>query len=219
MNCASCGTILRGRVVNIDFWSTTWQLIESPKKAFEGIIYAEHKNMLSFISVLAGFKFFLISSFIFNLIAPDLTFESKILPQLFLSVILFTIIILLFSLIIKSILKIYHIQTRFKDNLALILYSTIPVLIIFTILFPIEFGIFGGHWIYFNPSPFLIKFNSAIILAGIELVFILWSFVLLVLGLKVQSQNIIFSITMSIVIYFVLIIGIGIIPAFIGSLL
>lgn len=219
MNCDSCGTILRGRVVNIDFWSTTWQMIESPTQAIKSIIYSEHKNLISFIAILGGFKLFLLSSFIMNLIFPKLTFEGSILTQLFISAGLFILLQFLFAFTLKFILKPFDVNTRFKDNLAIYIYSTIPLVIALTILFPIEYGIFGGHWIYFNPSPYLINFSSALILSGVEILFLLWHLLLLTISNFVQTKNIVFSLAASVIILVIEVGLIGFVPAFIASLL
>ncbi len=219
MNCSQCGTILRSRVVNIDLWQSIWKMIESPKTAIQDIVYAEHKNFISLLAVLIGIKLFANSNFILNLTLPKLTSEFQIPLQLVISIALTILLLLTFSFIVKIVSPSLDVKTRFKDNLAIIIYTQIPILLGLLVFFPIEYGIFGGHWIYFNPSPFVIKAGSAYLLSGLELVFFLWQMILLTVGLYIQTSNFAFSIISSFVIEISLLAATGIIPALIVSLI
>jgi hypothetical protein len=219
MNCTNCGTILRKRVSNIDLWETTWQLVETPVNAFEKIIFAEHKNFISFLLILGGFKYFLLSNFIFNIVLTNFTYEYNLFSQSILGVVVVTLLIIILSFLLKRSNLIFGIQSKFLDNSAVFIYALIPLIISFVILFPIEYGIFGGHWVYFNPSPFLINFVSALILAILELFFLLWHLFLLVVGVYVQTRDIKYSVIWGIFAVLVLIIFMGILPAFLVILL
>ena len=219
MNCTNCGTILRKRVSNIDLWETTWQLVETPVNAFEKIIFAEHKNFISFLLILGGFKYFLLSNFIFNIVLTNFTYEYNLFSQSILGVIVVTLLIIILSFLLKRSNLIFGIQSKFLDNSAVFIYALIPLIISFVILFPIEYGIFGGHWVYFNPSPFLINFVSALILAILELFFLLWHLFLLVVGVYVQTRDIKYSAIWGIFAVLVLIIFMGILPAYLVILL
>ena len=219
MNCTNCGTILRKRVSNIDLWETTWQLVETPVNAFEKIIFAEHKNFISFLLILGGFKYFLLSNFIFNIVLTNFTYEYNLFSQSILGVVVVTLLIIILSFLLKRSNLIFGIQSKFLDNSAVFIYALIPLIISFVILFPIEYGIFGGHWVYFNPSPFLINFVSALILAILELLFLLWHLFLLMVGVYVQTRDIKYSVIWGIFAVLVLIIFMGILPAFLVILL
>ena len=219
MNCTNCGTILRKRVSNIDLWETTWQLVETPVNAFEKIIFAEHKNFISFLLILGGFKYFLLSNFIFNIVLTNFTYEYNLFSQSILGVIVVTLLIIILSFLLKRSNLIFGIQSKFLDNSAVFIYALIPLIISFVILFPIEYGIFGGHWVYFNPSPFLINFVSALILAILELLFLLWHLFLLMVGVYVQTRDIKYSVIWGIFAVLVLIIFMGILPAYFVILL
>lgn len=219
MNCTNCGTILRKRVSNIDLWETTWQLVETPVNAFEKIIFAEHKNFISFLLILGGFKYFLLSNFIFNIILTNFTYEYNLFSQSILGVVVVTLLIIILSFLLKRSNLVFGIQSKFLDNSAVFIYALIPLIISFVILFPIEYGIFGGHWVYFNPSPFLINFVSALILAILELFFLLWHLFLLVVGVYVQTRDIKYSVIWGIFAVLVLIIFMGILPAYLVILL
>ncbi|PKL87499.1 MAG: hypothetical protein CVV23_14985, partial [Ignavibacteriae bacterium HGW-Ignavibacteriae-2] len=204
---------MRKRVSNIDLWETTWQLVETPVNAFEKIIFAEHKNFISFLLILGGFKYFLLSNFIFNIVLTNFTYEYNLFSQSILGVVVVTLLIIILSFLLKRSNLIFGIQSKFLDNSAVFIYALIPLIISFVILFPIEYGIFGGHWVYFNPSPFLINFVSALILAILELFFLLWHLFLLVVGVYVQTRDIKYSVIWGIFAVLVLIIFMGILPA------
>ncbi|MBU1098520.1 MAG: hypothetical protein KKB34_18730 [Bacteroidetes bacterium] len=210
---------MRKRVSNIDLWETTWQLVETPVNAFEKIIFAEHKNFISFLLILGGFKYFLLSNFIFNIVLTNFTYEYNLFSQSILGVVVVTLLIIILSFLLKRSNLIFGIQSKFLDNSAVFIYALIPLIISFVILFPIEYGIFGGHWVYFNPSPFLINFVSALILAILELFFLLWHLFLLVVGVYVQTRDIKYSVIWGIFAVLVLIIFMGILPAFLVILL
>ena len=59
LNCHFCKSLLRNRVVNIDFGRTVLKLLESPVKGFTEIIYSEHKNFVITLIFLLSIKFFL----------------------------------------------------------------------------------------------------------------------------------------------------------------
>ena len=219
LNCKSCGSILRTRVVNIDLWKTTWDLIESPVKAFTSIIQAEHKNFVVLLIILIGIKLFLNSTFAFNLLLLGATSESNIGLQFVISIILTIALILVISLVLLYVGRSFGAHTRFKDNFAMMVYANIPMIFALVIIFPLEYGIFGGHWLYFNPSPFLIKMNSAYILAGVETLFLIWQLFLLTVGVFTQLRKVLFSIVSATVITALLIFCAGFIPPYLVSLL
>ncbi|MBN1300281.1 MAG: YIP1 family protein [Melioribacteraceae bacterium] len=209
MNCTKCGAILRSRVVNIDLWSTIWQLVEFPRKAFENIVHAEHKNFIVFLVLLAGVKVFIISNFISNLILPSNNTDSNTLLNILISLGYVPALLFIIAVILKFILRLLNVNTRIKDNFSILIYANVPLILALLILFPIEYGIFGGYWISFNPSPFLIKFNSALIISGLELLFLIWQVILVTTALYVQTRSILFSIFAAIIVDVFLIAGVG----------
>ena len=205
MNCQNCNSILRERIVNIDLWSTIWKIIESPSKAFRNIIYAEHKNFLIITSLLLFFKVGLTSFFLHALFSNHIDYSN----YLFLNVIggigAFAILILIVSIGLKYILKSFGISSRFKDNYSLLIYSHIPLLIALFFLFPVEYALFGKHWLSFNPSPFLVRPSAAFVLAGVEILLFIWSLILLMIALFLQSKSRSFSIIVAVVVEVIII--------------
>lgn len=176
--CKECKAYLRARVFNIDLWSTIWYLIESPLKAFKEIIFAEHKNYVVFLLIVMGIKYFLNSLVISNFIYHHDTLNETPLSQVFPAAAIFIVLILLSAYIFTHILNLMGYRNIFKSVLAVLSYTFVPSVLIFVILSPIEFALFGQSWYYHNPSPVTLKQNAAFILYGIEVLVYLWGAVL-----------------------------------------
>lgn len=205
-NCIKCKHYLRPAVVNIDLWKTIWMLFENPKKSIMNIIMAEHKNFVVFLLIFLSFKIFLISATLqsaFGLHSNKIS-DSTILNIILLTFI-YSVIIISFSFVIKKIFS-RSVKTRFKDNLTILVYSFIPIIFSLFVLTPVEYGIFGKHWIVYNPSPFIIKSTFAYLFTGLEILMILWSLLILFIGLRIQTNSNIASL-FSLVSFIILITG------------
>lgn len=188
--CLECGHYLRKTVVNIDLWSTIWKIFETPKKVIKNIIYAEHKNFVFFLLLLLSIKFysfFVIVKFTLNPLSEEL--KNFILNAALLTGIFFAAIVI-FAKVIALLISIKDKKlVRFKDNISVITYSFVPLILVSIVLFPIEYGIFGKQWFTSNPSPFIIKKNAAYLLYGIEFFMTLWSVFILYLSFYIQSNS------------------------------
>ena len=58
LTCKNCNTYLRDRVYNVDLLKILGLLVESPKKAFQLIVFSEHKNFIYLILFFAALKFY-----------------------------------------------------------------------------------------------------------------------------------------------------------------
>lgn len=209
-NCAKCKHYLRATVVNIDLWKTIWQLLETPTKAIKNIIWAEHKN----------FVFFLLPLFAIKLFSSAVTFQSAINPNPGQTEYYFYNIAILLAIYISTILIFTQLFTvligktkvRFKDNFTILIYSSIPLVLSLFILTPVEYGIFGKHWFVYNPSPFMIKELLAYVLSGLEIIMLIWSFTILFLGIKTQSNSVVLASVLSVLFWSIVFIEIIYIP-------
>jgi len=191
--CSSCKFYLRDRIFNIDLWTVISSLIESPTKAFHTIIFSEHKNFISFILFFVAIKYLINVRFISMLSVGE--FQSTIGLQ-YSYLILFGIMIiyfLLFSFVYKFSGKSNEINLRFKDTLALIIYSQIPLLLGLFVLFPLELVFFGDYLFSMNPTPFVIKGSIGYLFFVFEIGLILWSIFLVIKAFISQSQQMFFS--------------------------
>jgi len=204
LTCFECGSYLRERVVNIDFWKTLGTLLYEPTTALKKNIFAEHKNFVSVLLLIASIKVILISAFVSNYFNTPLFSYTHI---FFASSILLLISILLIFVLASFITllnNVFGLLTRFKDNLSLLTYSFIPIIISLIILTPIEYAIFGKYWFVHNPSPFFIDYFTGYILTGIEVLMFLWTILLFAAGIYVQSKNKFYSIIVSIFTFIIL---------------
>lgn len=192
--CSGCKFYLRDRIYNIDLWTVISSLIENPTKAFRTIIFSEHKNFILFILFFVTIKYLINARFIAMVSIGE--FQSTIGLQYSYLIVLGIIVIyfLLFSFVYRLLGNLNDLKIRFKDNLALIIYSQIPVLFGLFILFPLELVIFGDYLFTLNPTPFVIKGNIAYFFLVLEIGLILWSIFLVIKSFITQTQQILFSI-------------------------
>lgn len=202
--CQNCSAFLRDKVVNIDLWQTVSFLVENPAKAFRNIIFAEHKNFISFIIILCAVKLLINSRFISVVSIGEFSSTTSLLVSYGIVLISWTIILLLYSLIAKSIINSTGIKNRFKDILTLVVYSHTPFIFGLIFLFPLDLVIYGDYIFSSNPSPFVIKEIAAYILFGVECLLILWSIFLLGVAFYSQIGNVIYSALFSILYFSIL---------------
>ena len=191
--CSSCKYYLRDRIYNLDLWTIISSLIESPTKAFRTIIFSEHKNFIFFILFFVSIKYLINARFIAMLSVGE--FQSSIGLQLSYLIVFGTTLFyfFIFPLLYKLSSKRNEVNIRFKDTLALIIYSQIPFLFGLIILFPLELVIFGDYLFSMNPTPFIIKGTIAYLFLVIEIGLVIWSIFLVFKGFRTQSQNLFFS--------------------------
>ena len=200
-NCSNCRNYLRDKVHNLDLWPNISMLIESPSKAFNKIIFAEHKNFILFLFLIIAIKHLINTRFISMLTLGS--FNTTV--ELFYSYLIVTGVMLFYYVIFSFLyLKIgtsMNISLRLKDTLALIIYSQLPFVFGLVLLFTLELIIFGDYLFSINPSPFIIKTTLAYLFSGLEIFIILWSTFLLFMALKTQTHQKIFSLISSIVFF------------------
>jgi len=199
--CRKCKSYLRERVYNIDLWHTISLLIESPSKAFKLIINSEHKNFLVVLLLLISGKVLLNGIFLkIFLLKGEAEFPNYFLDYLL--TLSFTVVILLLSsVLLKTISEKNGIQTRFPDNFSLFTYSFVPYTFSLIVLFPVELVLFGGYLFSYNPSPFQIKETLSYVLFAFEGLIIIWSIFLTISAIKVISNNFLYSFIFGILIH------------------
>ncbi len=202
--CNNCNSFIRERVFNIDLWNVIGLLIESPKIAFELIVFSEHKNFISFLLIFIAVKLLVNTRFI-SLISLGSYNPTTSLYLSYLIVFgILVIYLMLFSFCFTFINKLLHITTRFRDNFAVLTYSLLPNVFGIIFLFIIELVVFGEYLFSINPTPFVIKGITAYIFVAAEVLLIVWSIILTLKAFKVQTDSLLYSIIYSFVFYFCL---------------
>ncbi len=200
LNCSECKYFLRDRIPNINLGEIILSLIESPKSAFEKIIFSENKNYVFVLFILLSIRFFILSRFMsVPFIGKNSDFDLILTLLYFLStsaVVIFMISYATFFLIKK--LKMF---VRLKDVISIIIYSFFPSLIALCLLYPIELTVFGNYLFSNNPYPYLIKKNVFYILSGLEIFMIIWSILLNIKGMQSLKLNLGISFMISLLNY------------------
>jgi len=207
LHCKNCKSVLRNRIYNIDLWSTIFRLIHSPVEAFTLIIQSDHKNFISLLLGFASIKIYLLVVFLlvqFKIVESVFIFFPY---DIFVTPVYTAVIIFLFSFLLTTILNKNNITTRLKDIFALISYSLFPLTFSLIFFFPVELILFGEYTFSNNPSPFIIKEVAAFILAGIEVLMVIWSIFLSTAAFFTVTRNVFLSAFISVVIYFSIIYG------------
>ncbi len=210
VTCKECGHYLRSTVVNIDLWETIWNLFEHPTLTIKNVVFAEHKNFVTFLLILLSIKLYFTFTIFNSAFLGTISYLSS--KHILYATSLILVLILLLQKIITIFFNAPKKRTRYKDNLALVAYSFVPTILTLVFLTPIEYGIFGEHWFDYNPSPLLIKEGTAYVLLAIEAIMFLWSLFLLVKSYYIQSGSILKSVGSTFLFLFVLVITINFIP-------
>ncbi len=192
---------MRGRVYNIDLWKTIGLLVESPKKAFTEIVYSEHKNFITFIFLLVAAKLLVDIRFVAQLILGEFKTTTSLIFSYLIVVGVIASFILIYSFVIKLVLQWYKIETRFRDNLSVLIYSLIPHVFGIFFLFLLELVVFGDYLFSVNPNPFVIKGLIAYLFLGAEILIILWSVFLSYSAFRVQTSSIYISLLVTLIFY------------------
>ncbi|MCK9279678.1 MAG: hypothetical protein M0P71_03570 [Melioribacteraceae bacterium] len=189
LNCSNCKTFLRNRVANIDLWETNLLILHSPSEAISNLVFAEKKNYTIILLIFAG-----LASFTNSLPLRNIVFNSTIeiefyFASLTVSTFLFSLFIIVASFIIWIVLKSIRYSARFYDVIVINTYSFIPIIISFLLTTPVKLALFREFFLTFNPSPFMVKTLTSYILYGIDLIFIIWSIVILFFGYSTILKN------------------------------
>jgi len=195
LTCLNCKGYLRERVYNLDLWKLLEQLIESPIKGFTKIIHSEQKNFIIFIIVLVSIKFFINTIFFFLINAQNNLSSLNGIRNYFIILASVALIILIFTILIKITNRLLNNITRVKDIFSILSYTLVPNIFALVILFPLELIFFGEYLFSNNPSPFLIKEIAAYIMLVLEILMILWTYFLSIMGLFTLTKSIIYSVS------------------------
>ena len=200
--CHKCNSYIRERVFNIDLWKVVALLIESPKKAFQLIVFSEHKNFISFLLIFISIKLLVDLRFVSMLSIGELNQTTSLYLSYLVVLGGLTLYLILFSACFTFINKLLHITTRLRDNFTVITYSLLPNVFGIIFLFIIELVVFGDYLFSLNPNPFVIKGLLAYTFAGAEVLLILWSMFLTFNAFRVQTDSLLLSVNFTLSFYF-----------------
>jgi len=198
--CIKCRAFLQDRVPNLNLFETSWQVIESPSKAFRKIALAEHKNYVLFLFSLLGVSLAFTAFWYFRL---GTRFESLL--DLIPAAVGLGIILGLVSAFVVS--GVYHLLAKtmggmmgFRGSLGVLGYSMTPVAFSLVLILPIELLTFGMFLFTGNPHPYVMKPVSYVLLLGFDTLIAVWTLALAVTGTSVGHR---LSILKSLIVVFV----------------
>ncbi|MDI6766757.1 MAG: Yip1 family protein [Bacteroidota bacterium] len=184
ITCSSCSGYLQNKVEALDLFTTAWNVLEKPSKAFHTIAIAHHKNYVLFLSAITGIA---LTFFMFWIIkAGDYTHSLLNFLAVGFSIAPFLGIIFVFTvaLLLKSLNSLMRVKVTFRNAFAVTAYSFIPIVISAILVLPIEIMTFGTYFFSKNPSPLQLKPLSYVLLLGLDGIFALWWFILFWIGLR-----------------------------------
>jgi hypothetical protein len=184
--CSQCGGYLQARVQALDLFDTLWNLIESPRRTFKRICLSEQKNYIHFLAAACGLDFVLM--WLWH-VQGGLLFENN-LQLLILGLIFSGPLIGIFLLYVGSglyyiLARLVKARVRFREVKAILAYAMVPLMLAAVFLIPLELGLFGLSFFTRNPAPMVLKPGAYIVLLGMNVLTIIWTYILLVIGTRV----------------------------------
>ncbi len=188
IRCISCGSYVQDRVPTLDLFSMLWLMIESPAQAFRKIILSEHKNYVLVIGLFLGIA----ASFIlmwakqsgnsFDNLFPAMAFGTLI------GVLLSIPLTLLLTLCIHSVSVLVGGKGKFRESYGVVGWSFVPMIFLVVFVLPLQLAALGLFAFSSNPSAYQVKPVVTIVLLGLEGLLILWSIVLLGIGISMVHR-------------------------------
>ena len=206
--CTKCGGFLQNRVANLDLFDTLWRTIENPRKAFRMIALAEHKNYALFLYVLSGISITFFGFWYFRLGERFESVPSTIVWALLIGVPLGAVLCLVVSFFHWILSRAAGGKSTFRISMGVTSYSLMPIIVSLVLLLPIELMTFGMYIFTFNPHPYAVKPLSYVVLIGLNVLLIIWTFLLAIIGTKTAGQiNTFKSILIAALLYMIVIGG------------
>lgn len=185
LTCISCGGYIQDRVASLHLFQTLWMLIETPFSAMHRIIVAQQKNYIYLLQMMFGIAYV---AFVFwfsniGILIDDL--QTILVLILVLGPVTGIVVVTVLSMITTAVLRVRDRTMQYRDIRAVLSYACFPVIVSVVFIFPVEVGLFGMQLFTGDPSPF--EFNPVLysIILGLDAVFIIWSILLLYIGVRV----------------------------------
>ena len=186
--CAQCGSFIQDRIPNLDFFSTMWQVVESPRDAFHKIIVAEHKNYVLFLMMFLGVgtSFALLwarhagnefDNLIYLLLLGYVIGLGIALPVGF-----------MMALTMHFLLKLFGGKGVMKNTYAVFGWSLTPIMLSVSLILPIELASIGLRLFSTNPSPMDVKPVVYLVLLFFDVFACVWSMYLAKVGLSIAHK-------------------------------
>lgn len=186
--CSNCRAFLQNRVPNLNFFDTSWGILESPFKTFRIIGIAEHKNYAFFLFCCMGIALSFTAAWYLKLGSFFETLLDLIPFLVGLGVVLGGVFALVLPFLHQRITKAMGARAIVRQSYGVLAYSFVPILLSLLLVLPIELLTFGMYMFTSNPHPAVIKPVSYYVLVGFDVLLGGWTLVLAVLGTRVVQR-------------------------------
>jgi len=185
--CRSCKSYLQTKVDTLDLFGTIWLLIEAPRRAMKRIVLARYKNYVYFLSALFGISFVYTAMWYRNLgkMYPDLF--VLLVGGLLIGPLVGILFVLLSSIVLSAFSRLLGGKATRRNTFAVVAYSTVPIVFSLVFVLPVEVGVFGLSFFDNNPSPLVLKPVEYVVLIGLDILAVVWSWILLVEGIVIAN--------------------------------
>jgi len=188
MTCVNCKAFLQDRVPNLNLFETSWQVIESPAKAFRKIALAEHKNYVLFLFSILGVSLAFTAFWYLRLGSRFESLLDLIPSAVGIGIVLGLVAAGVVTGIYHLLAKIMGGMTGFRGSLGVLGYSMTPVAFSLIFILPIELLTFGMYLFTGNPHPYAMKPVSYVVLIGFDALIAAWTLSLAVVGTRVGHR-------------------------------
>jgi hypothetical protein len=187
--CVSCKGFIQAKVDTLDLFSTFWGLCESPHRTFRRIALAKSKNYVVLLSVGLGIALAFTYLWYWQMAVHIPSLPTLVAIGLFLGLPAGLLLIVLLGIGVRAVLKLGKVTLSARNCRAVIAYAALPLVATVMIVLPMEIAIFGRFFFDNNPPPMVIDPVAYVGLLGIEAAAVIWSFVLLMIGLRAASGS------------------------------
>ncbi len=180
--CVSCKSYIQAKVDNINLFETIWRLIESPRSAFKRIVLSKHKNYVMLLSCILGLAIIYTIFWYKNLGRNFSNLATLVGTGALVGPPLGILFVVVFSLVLRRIARVIGGKATVKTTYAVVSYASVPIVLSFVLVFPLELALFGMYFFDNNPPPLVINPVGYVTLLGLDAVTVAWSWFLLIEG-------------------------------------
>ena len=188
VTCTACKSFVQAKVDALDLFGTIWGVIESPRSTFRRIVLSRHKNYVFLLSSLLGIWLVFIFFWYKNLGGAFSNLLTLIGTGLIFGPPLGAIFTATFGLIAHRLGRAVGGKTRLWNTFAVVSYGAVPIIFSLVLVFPIKIAIFGIYLFGNNPPPIVLQPLMYIVLVGLDVLAVLWSWLLVVEGTVVSNS-------------------------------
>jgi hypothetical protein len=206
--CSKCRAFIQNRVPNLNFFDTSWGILESPFKTFRLIGIAEHKNYSGFLICCFGIAVSFTAAWFLKI---GVFFETllDLIPFMFgVGVILGGVFAVILPVIHYKTTKVRGAEARIGQSYGVLAYSFIPILLSLILILPIELLTFGMYMFTSNPHPAVIKPVSYYVLLGCDTLLATWTVALVFVGTRTVQRVSVMRSAVAIIVLMVVVVGV-----------